>query len=257
MQCFTFAHGKLEHGIQTTVSEKSGRRIIFFGMKQPRCRYEVVGFIKRGPEVDKNGLIHFAQDIRYPKEFTTKRGKKIVKDKVLLSKSREHRTKYLIRINTSSQIENKINGGWTSQGGWPIPLIKTFGFSHGQKWCDDLIILDDMDVILITPAGGRRTDRMIVRNDNGELSCLPELDYLKILKDHEMNLRRKKSGQSRVHEAYFTTADEEAETNTENLETTNEDAKSTSEPEITGEEGKAQNASEIAIHTEEGQTIGA
>lgn len=250
MECLTIEHGRLIEGIQTVLSEKTQKRLVFLGEKGGKfSHYELIKFSRfHQPKVDENGRIYHANPVEFKAEVkNSKSGKIFEKNMVYLSKSYKDRPRFLVRINTSSQVQNDINGTWETVEGWPKQLVSAGGFSKGQRWCDDLVILDDMDVIRVTPAGSRRTDRMIVRNDCGELTILQELEYLQILKDHQDEVRRELLRNRSTK-------------NTESPEKEKVDEKGTeeikSESPTSDDEGKAPQFSEIVIHAEEGATIG-
>jgi len=250
MKCFTFFHGELLEGIQTTLSHNNNR-VIFLGMKGPRCHFDTIYLGSSDekedsiyPKIDKNGLINKAYPTTRDRMIKFNNGVTKKVKKVILKNAYDSQTKVLLRINTSTPSKIPINGRWQEKGGWPEELLKTNGFSKvddgkWQRWCDDLVILDDQDVILITPAGSRRNERMIIRNELGELLVIPEVEYYKILKSHQKEMLTKIE------------KNEEKEAKTpENIETVSE----TDEV----EKGKAsQNAIVTEIHTEEGETIGA
>ena len=263
MRCFTFAHGELTPGIKTTVSE-SGKRLVYLGMKGSYSRYYTVFFAnkKKQPEVDSAGLVHFAYPTKWGYNVKIKGSDEVIEEeKVVLAKAYPSPTKILLRINTSTQSKHRINGRWQSRGGWPTTWVKAHGFSNGQKWVDDLVVMDDQDVILIVPAGAGRSERMIVRNDRGEISLLPEVEYLEIVKAHKKELREAKSRRESVVEAVAVSKQEVKTVETgvdSNLEKEKIEPDNKSEAPQGDKEGKAHQVKEEAVlHTEEGSTIGA
>ncbi len=259
MRCFTFSHGELKEGIQTTLSN-SERRLVYLGLKGPYCRYHTVFFTNKKdeePVVDKDGLIHLAYPTKWKYNYKVKGGQTIKQEKVVLLRAFPSPTKVLLRINTSTQSTRRINGRWQARGGWPIPWVKAHGFSKGQKWCDDLVAIDDQDVIMIVPAGGGRDDRMIVRNDCGEISCLPELEYLEILRAHEKELKDGKAAKKLADEAIKATPEKEVvevvEASVDPILEVNKE-----ETPENHENGKASRVQEVVVHEQEsGETIGA
>lgn len=274
MRCFTFhvnpkkpLEEALTEGIQTTLSEK-GRRLVFLGSKGAHCLCQIV-FFDRGkmnePAVDEAGLVHLA----YPAKRTYNHKKDGVveeRERVVLKRAFRSPTKILLRINTSTSSSHKINGRWQAKGGWPIEWVKSHGFSNGQRWRDDLIVMDDQDVIMIIPAGGGRGDRMIVRNDKGVIACLPEREYYELVEAYKKEMAAAKKAHELAEEAGEAIPEEEVVETVEAGD--NQDPETEKEQEFEEieakssdgkvEEGKAPQTSDNAVlHTEEGETIGA
>jgi hypothetical protein len=280
MRCFTFFHKELTPGIQTTLSKKS-RRLVFLGCKGDYCKCGIV-FLDRGkdedglstePEVNEEGMIQLAYPAKRKFHYKIAEGVE-QRERVVLKRAFKSPTKILLRVNTSTLSKHKINGRWQARGGWPQEWVKAHGFSNGQRWHDDLIVMDDQDVILIVPAGGGRSDRMIVRNDRGEISCLPELDYLRILHEHQKEIAEgiarqesvEETGDTKIPEEETVTSPQEVEEavetgddyslETEKLTKLEENEATSQNDEV--EKGKAPlDQSDTIIHAQEGQTIGA
>ena len=267
MKCFTFFHGEVTPGIQTSISEK-GRKLVFLGSKGAKCICKIV-FFDKGPDnepvVNDKGLVFFAYPTRRKFNHTNKKtGEKTLRERVVLKKAFPSSTKILLRINTSTQSSHKINGRWRDIGGWPMEWVNSHGFSNEQRWCDDLVAMDDQDAVMIIPAGGGRYDRRVVRNDRGVISCIPERDYHDIMEAHEKEMAMKEKLQISAAEAVDDISEEEMELAVEAVKNGPE-TKNVSEPEEFEakppidevEKGKApREIMQVVTHTEEGETIG-
>ena len=268
MRCFTFFHGEVTPGIQTAVSER-GRKLVFLGSKGMRCICKIV-FFDKGPDyepvVDDKGLVYFAYPTKRKFNHTNKKtGEKTLRERVVLKKAYPSSTKILLRINTSTQSSHKINGRWQEAGGWPAEWVVSHGFSNGQRWCDDLVAMDDQDVVMIIPAGGGRHDRKIIRNDRGVISCIPERDYQEIVEAHAKEMATREQLQNSAAEAVDEISEGEMELAVE-AEKNGPEINKAYEPEEFEteslidevEKGKApQELMQVVTHTEEGETIGA
>ena len=209
MRCFTFCVnkdtgvGELTVGIQTELKD-NGDRVISLGSEGKWCRNQLVYIDKKDaktdrrsiPLIDRDGITYlgypFTERIRSVNPTT---GRSTLDITVYLKRAFRSRTKALLRINTETNNAYSVNGGWDENSGWPKQVVRAHGYTFGQEWCDDLITMDHLDIILITPAGARKSEKFIVRNYNGEISCIPEYDYNRILADHEneMALLKKES----------------------------------------------------------------
>lgn len=264
MRCFTFFHGKITPGIQTTLSHKKKRRLVFLGAKGLKCVCKIVFFDKGNePDIDENELVHYAYPTKRKFNKKNKRtGQSTPREEVVLKKAYESPTKILLRINTSTASVHKINGRWQEVGGWPTDWVNAHGFSKGQRWRDDLIVMDDCDIIMVVPAGAGRSERMIVRNDRGVISCIPELEYHRIVEAHEKEMAAIEARQESAEEAVedkTETVDAGDDYDLETKEKTSHEETKAESSNDEVEEGKAPHGEsmETVLHSKEGETIGA
>ena len=134
--------------------------------------------------------------------------------------------------------------------------VKAHGFSNGQRWRDYLVVMDDQDVIMIIPAGGGRSDRMIVRNDKGVISCLPEREHYELVEAYKKETAAALKAQELAEEvAEVVEASDENDLEAEKVQSSEEIEAESSNGKV--EEGKApQDDKSAIVHTEEGETIG-
>ncbi len=283
MRCFTFqfdpnkpSEESLTPGIKTILSRK-GHRIVLLGAQEAHCSSQVI-FFDRGkenePVVDKNGLVHLAYPAKRTYNYKRRDGEVEGREKTVLKFAFRSPTKILLRINTSTPSpkkisfsidshhpqSNKINGRWQAVGGWPKEWAKAHGFSDGQRWSDDLIVMDDQDIIMIIPAGGGRSDRMIVRNDKGGITCLPEREYSQIVEAYKKEVANAIKARELAEEAEEPVGESvEADVDrTLEIEKAHEPEETKAELAVDSEaEGKAPRVNNTVIHSAEGETIGA
>ena len=270
MRCYEFRVdrtediGKVTPGIKTNIN-KENERFVSLGMRGPGCRNISIFFDYETeddkPYIDDTEMLHLAYPITKSIErINNSTGKTYSKLIPYLKKAYRSPTKILLRINTYTTNSYNINGRWLIKNGKPGMVVRAHGQSYGQRWADDLITMDDMDVILVYPAGGGRKDRMIIRNDKGKISCIPELDYDKILADHKKDMLLIKSKKSPVLEnvAYISKKEIPVVLNNK-IEEKSQDPENIKTPSIIEKVEifeTPQADREIIIHTESGETIG-
>jgi hypothetical protein len=211
MKCATFHNGEITPGIQTTKSDKKKHSIIFLGQKGEgsRCRIVFLDSSKAGrPVIDAHNMVHIAYPAQRTYNRKDKAGQKIETDSFVLKRTFKSQTQCLIRINTSTQFNERkrINGSSKDKSGWPQLLANAWGFSNRQKFTDELWIIDDMDAIIVVSAGGGREHRYVIYNDKGDLICTPEMQF--IVQEKERKLIRAKN---KVAVTTVIEADEETE----------------------------------------------
>jgi len=159
--------------------DNEGKDILFLGTSEQVSKPQVIKLSEENPPKVSNGHIYFAY-VQSQKRAKGKKGRVCRWDPVLTT-PRFSKSKFIVRINTSSLLDGEEDGKVEELAGNPRMITRACGsnLTNGRVWADFLCSLIPGDAYRVHPEGSRgEEDHMVVANLGGSLICKPYLEFL-------------------------------------------------------------------------------